>query len=128
MPFGSFLAMPHVCERRAGGQARDEVLRGDRDYGVGWRGIRRYGFVAMESDTYPDTGFSRKDFSPEENRREFERIMALSGRERSAMGLSMLAAEKESILAAMPAGLTEAERKRRLYESLYGEPLPPDFP
>lgn len=80
------------------------------------------------SDTYPDTGFSVKDTSPEVNRILFERIMALSGEERLKMGFSMLAATKTLILAGMPAGLSEAERKRRLYESLYGEPLPADFP
>jgi hypothetical protein len=80
------------------------------------------------SDIYPDTGYSLKDTSPEVNRIMFERIMAMSGEERVLLGSSMRDATIRLILAGMPKELTEAERKRRLYESLYGEPLPPDFP
>jgi hypothetical protein len=58
----------------------------------------------------------------------YERIMAMSGEERMRMGCSMLAAAKELILAGMPAELSPPERKRRLYEALYGEPLPLDCP
>ncbi len=84
--------------------------------------------AAAPTDIYPDTGFSVKDTSPEVNRMMFERIMAMTGEERLRMGCSMLAATKTLILAGMPAGLSEGERRRRLYESLYGEALPADFP
>jgi hypothetical protein len=83
---------------------------------------------APRSDIYPDTGFSVKDTSPEANKIMFDRIMAMTPAQRLEMGCSMLATAKELILAGMPAGLTESQRRRRLYETLYGEPLPPDCP
>jgi hypothetical protein len=80
------------------------------------------------SDIYPDTGYSVKDTSPEVNRIMFEHFMAMTPGQRLEKGCSMLAATKELILAGLPSGLTVYERRRRLYETLYGEPLPPDFP
>ena len=52
------------------------------------------------------------------------RLMALSGAERFRMGVQMFDAARRMVLASLPAGLTEAERKRRLFERLYGMPLP----
>ena len=52
------------------------------------------------------------------------RLMALSGAERFHMGAEMFDAARRMVLASLPAGLTEAERKRRLFERLYGESLP----
>ena len=52
------------------------------------------------------------------------RLMALSGSERFVMGVRSFDAARRMVLASLPAGLTEAERKRRLYERLYGETLP----
>ena len=58
----------------------------------------------------------------------YEKVMALTPGQRLEMSFSMLAAARELILAGMPSGLTEFERRRRLYETLYKEPLPKDFP
>jgi hypothetical protein len=52
------------------------------------------------------------------------RLMALSGAERLRMGARMFEAARRMALASLPAGLTEAERKHRLFERLYGEPPP----
>ena len=52
------------------------------------------------------------------------RLMALSGSERFVMGVRSFDAARRMVLASLPAGLTEAERKRRLFERLYGESLP----
>ena len=52
------------------------------------------------------------------------RLMALSGAERFRMGVQMFDAARRMVLASLPTDLTESERKRRLFERLYGEPLP----
>jgi hypothetical protein len=52
------------------------------------------------------------------------RLMARSGAERFRMGAEMFDAARRMVLASLPPGLPEAERKRRLFERLYGEPLP----
>jgi hypothetical protein len=52
------------------------------------------------------------------------RLMALSGAERFRMGVEMFEAARRMVLASLPAGLPETERKRRLFERLYGESLP----
>ena len=64
------------------------------------------------------------DTSPEVAERVRERLMALSGAERFRMGVEMFDAARRMVLASLPADLTDAERKRRLFERLYGEPLP----
>ena len=51
-------------------------------------------------------------------------LMALSGAERFRMGVQMFDAARRMVLASLPPDLTESERKRRLFERLYGEPLP----
>jgi hypothetical protein len=79
-------------------------------------------------DVHPDTGYPVKDMSPEVNRAWFEYYMPMTPERRLEVGVAMLAAMKRMILASMPEGLTEQERKRGLYESLYGEPLPHDCP
>ena len=53
-----------------------------------------------------------------------DRLMALSGAERFRMGVDMFDAARRMVLASFPAELTDAERKRRLFERFYGEPLP----
>jgi hypothetical protein len=40
------------------------------------------------------------------------------------MGAEMFEAARRMVLASLPADLTESERKRRLFERLYGEALP----
>ena len=52
------------------------------------------------------------------------RLMARSGAERFRMGAEMFEAARRMVLASLPAGLTETKRKRRLFERLYGMPLP----
>jgi hypothetical protein len=52
------------------------------------------------------------------------RLMARSGAERFRMGVEMFEAARRMALASLPAGLTEAERKRRLFERIYSQPLP----
>lgn len=52
------------------------------------------------------------------------RLMALSGAERFRMGVESFEAVRRMVLASLPAGLTETERKRRLFERVYGEVLP----
>jgi len=52
------------------------------------------------------------------------RLMARSGAERFRMGVEMFEAARRMVLASLPAGLTEDERKRRLFERIYGMPLP----
>ena len=52
------------------------------------------------------------------------RLMALSGAERFRMGVQMFDAARRMVLASLPAGLTEPERKRQLFKRLYGEALP----
>ena len=52
------------------------------------------------------------------------RLMARSGAERFRMGAEMFEAARRMVLASLPAHLTETERKRRLFERLYGLPLP----
>jgi hypothetical protein len=64
------------------------------------------------------------DTSPEVAEMVRARLMALSGAERFRMGSQMFDAARRMVLASLPADLTEAERKRRLFERLYGEPLP----
>ena len=52
------------------------------------------------------------------------RLMALSGAERFRMGVEMFDAARRMVLASLPADLPETERKRRLFERLYGGSLP----
>jgi hypothetical protein len=52
------------------------------------------------------------------------RLMARSGPERFRMGVEMFEAARRMALASLPANLTETERKHRLFERLYGLPLP----
>lgn len=52
------------------------------------------------------------------------RLMARSGEERFRMGVEMFEAARRMVLASLPPDLSEAERKRQLFERLYGTPLP----
>ncbi|MGZ5004715.1 MAG: hypothetical protein ACXWG7_04040 [Chthoniobacterales bacterium] len=52
------------------------------------------------------------------------RIMALSGAERFLMGARMFEAARAVVLASLPKGLSQSDRKRQLYKRLYGEELP----
>jgi hypothetical protein len=52
------------------------------------------------------------------------KLMARSGEERFIMGVQMFEAARRMVLASFPEGLTDAERRRRLFERIYGIPLP----
>jgi hypothetical protein len=52
------------------------------------------------------------------------RLMSLSGAERFIMGVQMFEAARGMVLASLPAGVSGAERKRLLFERIYGETLP----
>jgi hypothetical protein len=64
------------------------------------------------------------DTSPEIAEMVRVRLMALSGAERFRMGAQSFDAARRMVLASLPPGLTETERKRRLFHRLYGEELP----
>ncbi len=64
------------------------------------------------------------DTSLEIQKKFDELIMARSGEERFIMGAQMFDAAVTMILASFPPELSEAERKRRLFERLYGFPAP----
>jgi hypothetical protein len=55
------------------------------------------------------------------------RLMARTGAERFRMGVEMFEAARRMVLASMPAGLSEGERKRWLFERVYGEPFPAEL-
>lgn len=63
------------------------------------------------------------DTAPEIERMVHERIMSFSGAVRMRMGADMFAAAQRMVLASLPAGLPEIERKRRLFERVYGDAL-----
>ena len=64
------------------------------------------------------------DTSPEVAEMVRARLMALSGAERFRMGAEMFEAARRMVLASLPGDLTENERKRRLFERIYGQKLP----
>jgi hypothetical protein len=67
------------------------------------------------------------DTSPEVAEMVRARLMALSGAERMRMGAEMFEAARRMVLASLPPGLTEIERKRRLFHRIYGVELPASF-
>jgi len=52
------------------------------------------------------------------------KLMARSGEERFLMGVRMFEAAREMALASLPADLSPDELKRRLFQRLYGQPMP----
>lgn len=66
------------------------------------------------------------DTSPDIEKMVRERLMALSGAERFRIGSEMFDAARRMVLASLPADLPDRERKRLLFERVYGEPLPVD--
>ncbi len=77
----------------------------------------------LESERYADTGYGVKDTSPEINQIMFQQMMAKTPEERLQIGFSMLGSAKELIAASLPKGLSDRERRRMIYERLYGEKL-----
>ena len=65
------------------------------------------------------------DTSPEIAQMVHDRLMAMSGSERLRLGVRSFDVARRMVLASLPAGLSELERKRRLFQRLYGIPLPP---
>jgi hypothetical protein len=53
-----------------------------------------------------------------------QKLMARSGEERFLMGVQMFDAARAMMLASLPADLPPEELKRRLFQRIYGEPLP----
>lgn len=53
-----------------------------------------------------------------------QKIMALSAEERFMMGVRSFEAARAMVIASLPPNLPPEEFKRRLYERIYGEPLP----
>lgn len=68
-----------------------------------------------------------KDTTPEMEALFRRRLMALPPARRFLMGCAMFDAAREMVLASLPAGLSDEERRRRIYERTYGEPLPEGF-
>ena len=64
------------------------------------------------------------DTPPEVKQMVRDRLMALSGEERFFMGSRMFDTARRMVLASFPDGLTETDRKRRLFERIYGEAFP----
>jgi len=52
-----------------------------------------------------------------------EKIMAISGEERFIMGAQMFESAMEMAKASLPAGLSGAEQRRRLFKHIYGKEL-----
>jgi hypothetical protein len=64
------------------------------------------------------------DTPPQIAKRVREMMMARSPGERLQMAAGMFEAARTMILGSLPANLSEAERKKQLYQRIYGEPLP----
>ncbi len=67
------------------------------------------------------------DTTPEIAEMVRARLMAKTGPERFRIGVEMFEAARRMVLASLPGDLPEPERKRQLFERLYGEPLPNQF-
>ena len=63
------------------------------------------------------------DTSPEIATRVRDRIMKFSGAERFIIGARMFESARAVVLASLPKDISEAKRKRILYERVYGEPF-----
>jgi hypothetical protein len=53
-----------------------------------------------------------------------QKLMARSGEERFMMGIRSFDAARAIVLASLPPGLSAEERKRELFQRIYGQPLP----
>ena len=63
------------------------------------------------------------DTEPQVARKFYDMIMSRSGEERFMMGIRSFEAARTIVLASLPAGLSDAERKRILFERIYGAPV-----
>ena len=64
------------------------------------------------------------DTAPEVREMMSAILMRRSGEERFIMGALMFDAAREIVIASLPPDLPPAELKRRLFERMYGFPLP----
>lgn len=64
------------------------------------------------------------DTAPDVEELMRELLMKRSGEERLVMGALMFDAARELVIASLPPDLPDAEFKSRLYERIYGVPLP----
>ena len=64
------------------------------------------------------------DTSPEIEELVRQKLMARSGEERFLMGVLMFDSARAMVLASFPADLSPEELKRRLFQRLYGQPMP----
>ena len=64
------------------------------------------------------------DTSPEIAVMVRARMMARSGEERMRMDSQMFDAARTMVLASLPPDFTEEERRRQLFQRIYGEPFP----
>ena len=64
------------------------------------------------------------DTTPEVTEEVRRRLMRLPGSTRFVMGAQMFESARAMIIASLPKDLTPKEFRRRLYERIYGEPLP----
>lgn len=69
-----------------------------------------------------------EDTSKEAKTTYRQMIMSLTEAERFIMCAEMFETAREIIISTMPQDLSEADQKRYIYQRLYGEPLPDDFP
>jgi hypothetical protein len=60
------------------------------------------------------------DTPPEIERMMRDKLMALSGEERFVMGAQVFDSPREMIMASLPPGLSEAQRRRQLFKRIYG--------
>jgi hypothetical protein len=63
------------------------------------------------------------DTEPQVARKFHDMIMSRSGEERFMMGIRSFEAARTIVLASLPAGLSDAERNRMLFERIYGAPV-----
>lgn len=68
------------------------------------------------------------DTSPEMDEVYQRMLMELTPEERFIRGALMFDAVRAMVLASLPKDLSPDELRRRLFERIYGEPLPADFP
>jgi hypothetical protein len=64
------------------------------------------------------------DTSPEIAELVRKKLMERSGSERFVMGCRSFDAARAMVLASLPADLSPEERKRQLFQRIYGKPLP----
>jgi hypothetical protein len=64
------------------------------------------------------------DTSPEIAKLVRQKLMARSGSERFVMGARMFDAARTMVLASLPAGISQDELKRQLFQRIYGFAAP----